>query len=161
MCLWQAHVDDPILPLDSELFVASQSITGSMGDPWTELTPPEAGRRYRSQVRRIVRRLQAELRGEVKRAERQMADPQMTLASLAKDRRLSPLGCYIAAVRSGRPEIARRFAAGALQQHAACPLYRAASLTLLSADLYPFEESTDPQGTAKGPRTFWHAIVLN
>ena len=77
MCLWQAHADDPTLPLDSELFVASQSITGSLGDPWSELTQPDAGRRYRSQVRRIVERLRAELSREVQLAERRMEDPRI------------------------------------------------------------------------------------
>ena len=47
LCLWQAHADDPALPLDSELFVASQPLVGSLGDPWVELTQVEAGRRYR------------------------------------------------------------------------------------------------------------------
>ncbi len=137
MCLWQAHADDPTLPLDGELFVASQSITGSLGDPWSELTQPDAGRRYRSQVRRIVDRLRAELSREIQLAERRMEDPRITLASLSKDRRLSPLGCYIAAHRIGRPELANRFADGAAQQDRACPLYRAASLSLLPPDLYP------------------------
>src|SRR6516165_10772419 len=94
LCLWQAHVDDPSLPLDSELFVASQPITGSLGDPWVELTQVEAARRYRMQVRRIVRRLRRELWREVRRAERLMADGgRLVLSSLSMDPRISPLGC--------------------------------------------------------------------
>jgi hypothetical protein len=161
MCLWQAHADDPTLPLDGELFVASQSITGSFGDPWSELTQPDAGRRYRSQVRRIVERLRAELSREIQLAERRMEDPGITLASLSKDRRLSPLGCYIAAHRIGRPEMARRFADGAVQQDRACPLYRAASLSLLPTELYPVEESSIPHGKLNGPRTSRQSIVMN
>jgi hypothetical protein len=161
MCLWQAHADDPTLPLDSELFVASQSITGSLGDPWSELTQPDAGRRYRTQVRRIVERLRAELSREIQLAERRMEDPQMTLASLAKDRRLSPLGCYIAAHRIGRPEMASRFADGAAQQDIACPLYRAASRSLLPPDLYPLPESQVHRGTVNGSGTFRQTIVMN
>ena len=41
--LWQAHVDDPQLPLDCELYVASQVINESLSDPWSELAQP-AGR---------------------------------------------------------------------------------------------------------------------
>jgi hypothetical protein len=161
MCLWQAHADDPTIPLDSELFVASQSITGSLGDPWSELTQPDAGRRYRSQVRRIVDRLRDELSREIRLAERRMEDPRITLAALSKDRRLSPLGCYIAAHRLGRPEMARHFADGAAEQDRACPLYRAASLSLLPAEHYPLEESPIPQGKLSGPRTFRQSIVMN
>jgi hypothetical protein len=161
MCLWQAHADDPALPLDSELFVASQSIVGSLGDPWSELTQPDSGRRYRSQVRRIVQRLRDELSREVKLAVRRMADPRATLEALAKDRRLSPLGCYIAAHRIGRPEMASRFAHAAAQQDSACPLYRAASLDLLPAHLYPLEESQPAPETAEGRRRFRQSIVMN
>jgi hypothetical protein len=161
MCLWQAHADDPTAPLDSELFVASQSITGSLGDPWSELTQPDAGRRYRSQVRRIVDRLRAELSREIRLAERRMEDPQITLDALSKDRRLSPLGCYIAAHRIGRPEMASRFADGAAQQDSACPLYRAASRFLLPPDLYPKPESQVRRETVNGSSTFRQSIVMN
>ncbi len=82
LCLWQAHVDDPTLPLDSELFVASQPITGSLGDPWVGIDParggsaiPVAGAAHRqaSPWPNSSR--------EVQHAERRMADPRITLAS--------------------------------------------------------------------------------
>ena len=81
LCLWQAHADDPTLPLDSELFVASQPLMGSLGDPWVELTQVEAGRRYRIQVRRIVRRLRRELTREIRRAERLMTQAGGSIGS--------------------------------------------------------------------------------
>jgi hypothetical protein len=162
LCLWQAHTEDPTVPLDSELFVASQPITESLGDPWVALTQPEAGRRYRSQVRRIVQRLRDELSREVQLAERQMREDAPTiLASLSNNRRLSPLGCYIAAHRIGRADIADRFARPAAEQHHACPLYKAASLSLLPLDLYPVEERPISLGSVNGPRTFMKSIVMN
>jgi hypothetical protein len=136
--LWQAHVDDPRLPLDCELYVASQTIIPALSDPWSELAQPEAAARYRCRVLRIIRRLRSELRREVRRAERYIdADAGTGATSLAPNSRLSPLGCYIAAQRAGQPELANRFAAAAARQHGSCPLYRPASIPLLSADLYP------------------------
>jgi hypothetical protein len=162
LCLWQAHVDDPSLPLDSELFVASQPIAGSFGDPWVELTEPEARRRYRAQVRRIVRRLRAELTREVRRAERLLGEGRrVSVASLCQDSRLSPLGCYIAAHRIGRADMAGRFTRGAVEQHRSCPLYRLASLSLLPADCYPIDDpSIVPEltGVVRNPRK---SIVMN
>ena len=44
--LWEAHAVDPLrIPLDAELFVASQPISALLVDPWTELAHPESGRR--------------------------------------------------------------------------------------------------------------------
>jgi hypothetical protein len=162
MCLWQAQVDDPSIPLDSELFVASQPIGGAFGDPWIELTPEEAGRRYRSQVRRIIRRLRAELRREVRRAERLMdGEVPASVASLTRDSRLSPLGCYIAARRTGRADLAALFAAGAAEQHRSCPLYRPASLSLLPADCYPIDDSSVTPERAAVVRNRKKSIVMN
>jgi hypothetical protein len=162
MCLWQAHVDDPVLPLDSELFVASQPIGGSLGDPWVELTQVEAARRYRSQVRRIVQRLRAELKREVRRAERRIREStRFTLVTLYQDRRLSPLGCYIAAHRIGRDDLARRLASPAAEQHRSCPLYQLACLTMLPPDLYPVADPTVSQEASGGTRTLKKSIVMN
>jgi hypothetical protein len=162
LCLWQAHVDDPSIPLDSELFVASQPITGMMGDPWIELTQLEAGRRYRARVRQIIRRLRMELRREVRRAERMMAaDSPASVAALSQDRRLSPLGCYIAAHRMGRAEMAGRFARGAVEQHRSCPLYRSASLPLLPAESYPIDDPSIVPGMPAGIRNLKKSIVMN
>lgn len=160
--LWQAHVDDPGIPLDSELFVASQPISGSLGDPWAELTQAEAGRRYRIQVRRIVRRLRRELWREVRRAEALLSDGgRLILSSLTVDRQLSALGCYIAAYRSGRADIAEHFAGAAVEQHRACPLYQMASLALLPADCYPVDARVAPPEASGSLRNFKKSIVLN
>jgi hypothetical protein len=162
LCLWQAHVDDPALPLDSELFVASQPIDGSAGDPWVELTQIEAGRRYRTQVRRIVRRLRRELKREVRRAERLLAEGgRLIISSLSQDGHLSPLGCYIAAERMGRADVAERFAGAAAEQHRACPLYRVASLALLPPDRYPDDAHTGVQQTPNGMRGIKKSVVMN
>jgi hypothetical protein len=159
--LWQTHMNDPALPLDSELFVASQPINGSFSDPWVELTQVEAGRRYRTKVRRIVHRLGRELKREVARAEQILSENvRSTFAWLAHNRHLSPLGCYIAAQRMGRADIADRFALLALEQHQACPLYQLASRSLLSADLYPAGDLRPSQEIA-AIRTFKKSIVMN
>jgi hypothetical protein len=155
-------MDDPSLPLDSELFVASQPITGPLGDPWVELTQVQAGRRYRTQVRRIIRQLRAELRREVRRAERMMGEgSRVSVASLFQDSRLSPLGCYIAAHRIGRADLASCFIRGAVEQHRSCPLYRLASLSLLPADCYPIDDPSivpDLTGVVRNPKK---SIVMN
>ena len=162
MCLWQAHVDDPELPLDSELFVASQPIGGALGDPWMELTQTEAARRYRSQVRRIVHRLRVELKREVRRAERMIREgTRFTLTALSQDRRLSPLGCYIAAYRVGRIDIAGLLAGSATEQHRACPLYRLACLPMLPADRYPVNDPTFSPESSSCTRTLKKTIVMN
>jgi len=148
--------------LDSELFVAAQPITGSLGDPWVELTQVEAGRRYRAQVRRIIRRLRTELRREVRRAERMMSgDRQVSVASLSQDSRLSPLGCYIAAHRMGRTDMASQFARGAVEQHRSCPLYRSASYSLLPAECYPIDDPSVVPERAGVVRNLKKSIVMN
>jgi hypothetical protein len=160
--LWQAHVEDPSLPLDSELFVAAQPITGAVGDPWQELTQAEAGRRYRQQVRRIVHRLRRELRREVRRAEARLQEGlPLTLAALSQDRRLSPLGSYIAAHRMGRADLARGFALPAAEQHRACPLYKLASLSMLPAGRYPADDMTAAPELTTGIRSLKKSIVMN
>ena len=39
--LWQVHCENPEIPLDPELFVASQPIAASFGDPWASLGRPK------------------------------------------------------------------------------------------------------------------------
>jgi hypothetical protein len=155
-------VEDAQLPLDSELFVASQPISSALCDPWSELTQPESARRYRTQVRRIIRRLRFELEREVALAERSIRQNQEVHAAvLVKNRRLSPLGCYIAAHRSGRAALARRFAAAAADQHRSCPLYQQASADLLPVELYPIPKAAaDPEAEPK-KRTSKRIAVLN
>jgi hypothetical protein len=141
-CLWQAHESDLRVPLDSELFVASQPITDALADPWSELAHPEAVRRYCVNVRRIIHQLRSELKREIKLARRLIfRKREIGPALLARTSRLSALGCYIAAQQTGHADLAGRFVAAAVEQHRSCPLYRAASLTLLPGELYPVDDT--------------------
>jgi len=150
------------VPLDAELFVASQPISGPFADPWTELAEPEAARRYRSRVRRIVRRLGCELRREVRLAERLIGrGREMSAVLSVQDARLSPLGCFIVARRAGRADLADCFAAAAAFQHRSCPLYRSASLALIPADLYPAESLAFEHESATARRTGKIVLSLN
>jgi hypothetical protein len=139
--LWEAHASDPVqIPLDPELFVASQPISTPLSAPWTELAHPQSGRRYRTAVRRIVRQLRVELKRELMAAGRSIREGQEIETVLGhKNRRLSSLGAYILARRAGRHDLAERFAAGAAAQHRSCPLYRTASLAFIPAEFYPDE----------------------
>jgi hypothetical protein len=139
--LWEAHAKDSFgVPLDPELFVAAQPISGPFTDPWSELAEPAAAQRYCSLVRRIVRKLRAELRREVRFAERLIGRGREIDTVLSADEgRLSPLGCFIVACRAGRADLANRFAARASAQHRSCTLYQVASLSVLPADFYPAE----------------------
>jgi hypothetical protein len=140
--LWQVQAEDPTIPLDPELFVASQPLTASFADPWSSLAQPEAGHRYRLNVRRIIRRLRNELKREVRLTEellRQGRAFSMIIGS--RDARVSPLGLYIVAHRTARPDLAGRLRRGAIEQHHCCPLYRSACLAFLPAELYPMENS--------------------
>jgi hypothetical protein len=136
--LWSTHAADPSgIPLDAELFVASQPISVPFADPWSELTQPDCARRYRSQLRKIIRRLRAELKREVRRAEKRLALGREIEQVLKDNGPISALACYITAMRAGRSDLAGRFTAGAIAQHRACPLYRQASAPLIPVDLYP------------------------
>ena len=133
--LWEAHNHDPLrVPLDPELYVASQPISGPFADPWTTLAQPEAARRYRSRVKHVIRQLRSELRREVRRAERLIHRGNDIDALLSvQDGRLSALGCFIVATRAGRTDLADSFADAAAFQHRSCPLYQSASLSLVPA----------------------------
>lgn len=144
--LWQVHCENPEIPLDPELFVASQPIAASFGDPWASLAQAEAGQRYRHNVRRIIRRLRSELSREVRRAEDKLRQGHRLGALIRRhDLRISPLGLYITALRAGRADFAQRLRFAAIQQHNYCPLYRPASLALIPAALYrlPGQSDTD------------------
>jgi hypothetical protein len=144
--LWAAHAANPAgIPLDAELFVASQPIAVPFADPWSELTPQDAARRYRSQLRRIVRRLRAELKREVTRAETLIGRGREIDDVLKADGRISALACFIVAVRAGRADLAVGFSGAVAAQHRACPLYRRASLALLPGELYPVESCSAVQ----------------
>ena len=144
--LWAAHAADPAgIPVDAELFVASQPISAPFADPWSELTQPEAATRYRSQLRKIIRRLRAELKREVTRAETLIGRGREIDDVLKADGRISPLACFIVALRAGRGDLADHFSDEAVAQHRACPLYRRASFALLPTDLYPVESRSAVQ----------------
>jgi hypothetical protein len=104
--LWAAHQEIPEVPLDPELFVASQPIHETHSDPWTSLTQGDAVQRYAHQVRHIVHLLQAELARELARADR-LIDKGVELSRIVVTRksRLSALGCYIVALRAGRNDL--------------------------------------------------------
>jgi hypothetical protein len=136
--LWEAHSSDPErIPLDPELFVASQPISVPFSDPWAELAHPQSARRYRTSVRQIIRQLRAELKREVVAAERSIRQGHEVGRILSrKTRGRSSLGSYIVARRAGRDDLADRFAAAAAAQHRSCPLYRLASLAFIPDDFY-------------------------
>jgi len=139
--LWEAHAEAPeAVPLDAELYVASQNISSRFANPWFDLARPEAIVRYRSRVDQVVRKLRAELNKEIKRAEHAIRRGDAVHKVLRrKNRRLSPLGCYITALRADRHDLAKRFTAAAALQHQACPLYRIAISTLIGPEHCQFD----------------------
>lgn len=143
--LWRAHQENPWLPLDPELFVASQPIRGAHSDPWTDLTQEAAIHRYTRQVRRIVLLLRTELSQELARADRLIGRGiELSRIVAARKSRLSALGCYILVLRAGRNDLAAGLHDRALQQHRSCPLYRAACSTFLPDDRYPNDAPPPP-----------------
>lgn len=139
--LWQVHEESPELPLDPELYVASQSVSSRFSDPWTNLTGAEAKRRFAQHVRKIVRLLHSELSQEVAIADRLMAKGiDITRIVRSRKLRLSALGCYIVVLRAGRGDLAADFHGQALEQHRSCPLYRIACSSFLPEGYYPDEE---------------------
>lgn len=136
--LMSAHRGDPRLPVDPELFVASQPSRRGVADPWGELTRPSSIDRYRRRVRLIVRQLRRELLGEIRWVHRRLERGlPIDLVLEARTRSLTPLGRYLAAVRSGRDDLALQFVEGAIRQHHGSPLYRDACRGLMAEDLYP------------------------
>ena len=161
-CLWGAHAADPMgVPLDAELFVASQPIAVPFTNPWSELAQPEAARRYRSQLRRIVRRLRGELKREVSRAERSIRRGREIGEVLNEEGRISSLGCLIVALRAGRVDLADHFRVAAAALHRSCPLYQRASLAFLPTDLYPVENLAGVQPAESQPRAAKLLLSLN
>ncbi len=160
--LWRVHRDDSTrIPLDPEFYVATQPRSTQYSDPWAELASPAAARRYRNRVHRVIRGLRQELKVEVRTAERLLEEAPGDACRLAKDARLSPLGCYIAAVRREQHEIAARFAKGALGQHESCPLYRPAASGMIPNDLYPVEVVEQTRRTDVVPRVDQAILSLN
>jgi len=151
--LWQAHAEAPAsVPLDAELYVASQNISSRFANPWFDLARPEAIRRYRSRVNQIVRQLRAELKKEIRRAERAIRRGDAIHEVLKPGgRRVSPLGCYITALRADRADLAERFLGSAALQHQSCPLYRVASSALIPAEHYLFDRFPLAPGARNAP----------
>ena len=111
--LWAAHAADPArVPLDPELFVASQPIAVPFADPWSELAQPESARRYRSTLRRIVRRLRDELKREVARAERLIERGRDICEVLAAGGGCLPSGASSWPIRAGRRDLANSLRRG-------------------------------------------------
>jgi hypothetical protein len=139
--LMHLHAADPSIPVDPELFVASQPVPSGEADPWHELARPAAARRYERCVLRIVSALRRELRAEVvfgKSRVRQGESLESVLS--ARSLSFSPLGRFILACVCDRSDLAERFRADAQAQHRSCPLYRLACQTLLRPDAYPVLE---------------------
>lgn len=136
--LLELHRDTPGLPLDPELFVASQLSAVRCDDPWSLLTKPKSRDRYRLRVRQIIRNLRRELRRELLNAERRLAIgiPLETILEMPC-RFFSPLGKYILAHRADRPDLADAWWTEAREQHRCCPLYVNACEGLLGPGLYP------------------------
>ena len=134
--LWEAHDDNPSrVPLDPELFVSSQPISLPLSDPWSELAQPEAVIRYRARVGEIIKLLTAELKREIRRAERAIRRGERIRSIVnLENRRLSPLGCYLVAQRFGRSDLAESVQHAAASQQRSCPLYRTASLAFIPAE---------------------------
>ncbi len=146
--LLRARDADRTLPLDPELFVASQPCDSPVIDPWRELTGSAAIGCYSGRVAEIILGLNGELAEEVRYAEDRVARGEaVARVLLSRNRRVSPLGRYIVARRAGRPVLANRFVQGALDQHRACPLYRRACAEWLPDGAYP---EFDPVAPASG-----------
>lgn len=142
--LIQATESDSSLPVDPELFVASQSLGSSFPDPWSELTGPESARRFLDRVELIVRGLRKELTEEVCVAEKRVAAGQTISKVLgSRSSRISPLARYIVAYRGSRERLRLRFLEDAQSQHRSCPLYRLASTCLIPLEDYPVPEGRE------------------
>jgi hypothetical protein len=140
-CLLELHRESPGLPLDPELFVASQAGAVRGADPWMLLTKPEARIRYRARVRQIIRTLRRELRRELRAGERRIAGGMSLETALEiPGRFFSPLGKYILAHRFGRADLADAWWSEAREQHRCCPLYVNACEGLLGPGQYPVLE---------------------
>lgn len=152
MTLWQAHLDDNQIPLDPELFVASQPIRPGVVDPWLDLVGDDAKTAYVRRVRQIIRMLRSELKRELQFAGRQLKKGRSLSDLLRKPNpRLSALGRYILARRADRDDLAEKLKDAALAQHRVCPLYRFASLAFVSADQYPVDSAPAKTKTPIAP----------
>jgi hypothetical protein len=156
------HQADPGLPLDPELFVAAQTRVEPIEDPWRALASAEAGRRYGRCIRLLVRQLRREIRAEVRHAERRMRRGLPLEIILDEEvRDLSPLGCYLIALREGRADLAGRFRAQARAQHQSCPLYRQAVANLIEPHDYPVPDRLPGGPPVDAGARPWHEWSSN
>lgn len=155
--LIQSHREDPTIPVDPELYVAAQLIDPRRPNPWYDLTQEISIRRYCRHVRKVVRGLRAELHSEIRLAERKIRrGVRLDEVLSSQSRSLSPLGCFIVALRAGRDEVAEQFQSSTEDQHWSCPLYRQASLPWLSSDAYPVK---GPSMDLRFSRPAWHTTA--
>ena len=148
------------LPIDPELYGASQ-IPGRLGpEPWADLTQSRSLTRYRRCLRGIILQLRRELRVEIARAEcRMLRGVSLDELLETEGARLSPLSCYILSHRLGRADLALKLHSAAVNQHRSCPLYRIAARSLLPAHAYPSTDQTVdavPAGTQRPEKVFSH-----
>ncbi|WP_422925144.1 hypothetical protein [Singulisphaera sp. PoT] len=144
--LYRIHREDPSIPLDPELYVASQSVAATLPDPWAEIAQMSAGRRYRKQVRRIIGTLRCELRSEIRLAKKKIhRGENIAKVLLSRSEVLSPLSRFIVARKAGRDDLAERLRPEAIDQHWICPLYRQASRGLVPSAFYPVADRDDDE----------------
>ncbi len=138
--LTDAHRLQPWVPVDPELFVACQIRQADASDPWRTLTHASARQRYIDSLRRIVRSLRRELRGELRRIElaARLGQPLQALL-LAPSRRLSPLGRYLGALHFDRTDLAAELELEARGQFQTCALYGKALEDLVPGKRHGFD----------------------
>lgn len=130
-----ANMSDPQIPVDPELYIASQFGIGEFSMP---LDVDEAVERYKSSVLRTICKLREELTEELKwltSASRRGLSVERLIRT--HSRRITPLSLYIHAQRMNREDLADGLISQVLEQHEHCPLYRAASTQWLEEGRYP------------------------
>lgn len=148
------------VPIDPELFVASQAHSSLGHDPWSELTQHRSLQRYIKALRRIIRQLRGELEVEVRRAECRLRRGVTLEEILAREgARISPLSRFILAHRAGRADLSRMNRAGALSQHQSCPLYRVAARRLLPVNAYPSSDLVSEASLSKHDSLSKHEMI--
>lgn len=149
------------IPVDAELFVASQVYRGFRRDPWTELTQAGASRNYRQAIRKIVGLLEKEISREIRWATRKMESGASLDGLMASAKtKLSPLSKFYFAREFGRSDLADRYRDDARDQHLSCPLYETAFRNLLPSMIYPADSPSQPAYTlpTETPRFFQFSL---
>ena len=113
----------------------------TLGPSWRSRKPAI---RYRAKVREVIRLLTAELKREIRRAERSIREGEGIRSVVSLDNpRLSPLGAYVVAHRAGRSDLAELVQPAAASQQRSCPLYKTASLAFIPAEYVLAETFVD------------------